>query len=70
MKCRCSYIKKVENLEGVVEVTYGNSKYNCYFSSKDKDRGGYWHRELGYVVTNIYTLEAFMNFGRNKEVWK
>ena len=68
MKCRCPYIKKVENIEGVVEVI--NGKYNCYFSSEYKDRDGYWHRKLGYVVTNIYTLEDFMYFGRNKRVWK
>lgn len=70
MKCRCSYIKKVENVEGIVEVINGNSKYYCYFSSKYKDRDGYWHRKLGYIVTNICTLEAFMSFGHSKEVYK
>ena len=70
MKCRCSYIKKVENIEGIIEAINSNSKYNCYFSSKYKDRDGYWHRGLGYIVTNIYTLENCMYFGRSKEVWK
>ena len=57
-------------MEGVIEVINSNNKYNCYFSSKYKDRDSYWHRELGYVVTNIYILEACMCFGHNKEVWK
>ena len=70
MKCKCPYIKRVENIEDVVEVVNSNSKYNCYFSSKYKDMDGYWHRELGYIVTNIYTLENCMYFGHSKEVWK
>lgn len=70
MKCRCSYIKKVENIDGVVEVINSSSKYNCYFSSKRKDKDGYWHRELGYIITSIYTLEYFMYLGYTKEVWK
>ena len=70
MKCRCSYIKRVENVEGVIEVINSKRKYTCYFSSKYKDRDGYWHKELGYIVTNIYTLENCMYFGHSKEVWK
>ena len=70
MKCRCSYIKKVEGTEKTLEGIAEIGGHTCYFSPSKSMSCGIWNRHLGFILTSTYVFGDLLYHGYKRELWK